>query len=114
MAWAPSVAALLFVLIGAIGLFKPMQILGNMGVTLSKPGGWSEMRALFGGSLLGCGLAALFLQSKEVYLVLGFGLCIGCLARLWSMVVDGLTFKDGVTMLVVDALLALLFLSVLL
>lgn len=113
MTWAPIVAASLLVLIGAIGLFKPMQILGNLGVTLSKPGGWSEMRALFGGPLLGCGLAALYLQSREVYLVLGFGLGIGCLARLWSMVVDGLTLRDGAGMLIADAVLALLFLTVL-
>jgi len=112
--WLPIVGALLTLLIGLIGFFKPRLILDPMGVKLETPAAVSEARAVFGGMNLGTSVAALVMNEPIVFTLLGIAWSTLLLARFWSLAVDGIGVKGAIPGIVVDAVLAFLFLSPLL
>ncbi|MEM9254303.1 MAG: DUF4345 family protein [Pseudomonadota bacterium] len=109
--WLPRIGAILSVLIGLLGFFKPKVFLDQINIDLQSPMAWSEARAVFGGMNLGLGLAALTMDNAAVYTALGVAWGFLTLARLWSLAVDGPGFRATLPALIVDGGLCLLFLS---
>ncbi len=109
--WTPRLGALLVLLIGLIGFFRPAIFTVRLGIELVGPDAWSEMRALLGGLNIGAALGALHFQTPEVYMTLGLAWLFALLARLWSIARDGMTLRASLPALAVDGALALLLLS---
>ncbi len=112
--WLPRAGAALTVLLGLVGFFKPQLITDGQQITLGSPMAFSEARVVFGGLHLGGGIMALALHNPAVYLTLGVAWAAGLLARLYSMVADKTSLKDSLPGIVVDTVMAALFLAVLL
>ena len=74
----------------------------------------SEARVVFGGLHLGGGIMALLLHDSAIYMTLGAAWAFGLLARLYSMLADKTSLQQSLPGIVVDSVMALLFLSVLL
>jgi hypothetical protein len=109
--WLPRIGAVLTMGIGAIGFFKPTMLLDSLGYELKKPIATSESRAVFGGLNLGAALAALYFDDPTVYTTLGVAWTAATAARFVSMAADGTSLKDSIPPIIVDGVLALLFLS---
>jgi len=84
----PLIGAAITVAFGLLGLFLPGAAAGLVGIE-PKPGiGRSEVRATYGGLFVGVGLACLWLQSTEAFLVAG-GAWLGAAgARALAIAVD--------------------------
>lgn len=110
--WLPIAGAVLVLVIGCVGFFKPNLIIDNAGIVATKPEGISELRAVIGGANIGGPLAGLVLQSSAVFIALGC-VWLGILAaRFYSIVVDeGSTLKNSTIQIVLDSTVAFLFLS---
>ena len=111
--WLPRVGAILTVLLGLVGFFKPHLVTDAQQIELRSPMALSEARVVFGGLHLGGGLMALSLHEPLVYLTLGVAWSAGLLARFYSMVADSTSLRDSLPGIVVDAVMAALFLAVL-
>ncbi len=111
--WLPRAAAILTITMGLVGFFRPQIITGAQQIALNSNMALSEARVVFGGLHLGGGTMALVLHEPLVYMTLGAGWSVGLLARFYSMVVDKTTFQDSLGGVIIDALMALLYLSVL-
>jgi hypothetical protein len=109
--WLPRVAALITMLIGLAGFFKPTLITDGCEIELKSAKALSEARAVFGGILVGVGLTALILADPNVYLALGVGWSGATLARFVSMAMDGSTIQESIPPIVIDGTAALLALS---
>ena len=109
--WLPRVGAGITVLLGLVGFFKPRLITDGQQITLGSPMALPEARVVFGGLHLGGGVMALLLDAPPVYLVLGAAWACGLLARFYSMVADRTSLAHSLPGIVVDAVMALLFLS---
>ena len=112
--WLPRIGACLMLLIGLVGFFKPRMFLDTVQITLAGPMGTSEARAVFGGLNLGLAIAVFVLADPAVFTAIGIAWVMATLARFWSLAVDGISTKDFVPGLVVDATLSILFLAPLL
>ena len=112
--WLPRVGALLTILLGLVGFFKPQLITDSQQITLGSPMALSEARVVFGGLHLGGGIMALLLHDSAIYMTLGAAWAFGLLARLYSMLADKTSLQQSLPGIVVDSVMALLFLSVLL
>ena len=109
--WLPRAGALLVSIIGLVGFFKPRAFTDRLGIRLDGVMAVSEVRTVFGGLNLGGGLTALVLNEPLIYIALGVAWLFGLLARFYSMVADGSSFRESLPGMIVDALLAFLFLS---
>ena len=107
----PRLGAILTLIIGFIGFFRPQLFTEKMGIQLNGPEAFSEIRAVMGGMNIGTSAAALLLNSPLVYITLGVAWFFLLLARLYSMAVDGGTLKQSLPGIVVDGVIAALFLS---
>lgn len=84
----PLIGAVITVGFGLLGLFFPLAAAGLVGIE-PKPGiGRSEVRATYGGLFIGVGLACLWLQSTEAFLVAGGAWLGAAVARAFAMVVE--------------------------
>jgi hypothetical protein len=113
MDWLPRVGAILTVLLGLVGFFKPRLVTDAQQIELRSPMALSEARVVFGGLHLGAGIMALTLHEPLVYLTLGVAWSVGLLARFYSMVADSTSLRDSLPGIVVDTVMAALFLAVL-
>lgn len=109
--WLPRVGAVLTLIIGLVGFFRPQSFTAALGIELTKPDAWSEVRAVFGGMNLGLSIAALALDAPEVYMSLGLAWLMLLMARFYSIGVDGMTFRGSIPAIIIDGGLAALFLS---
>ncbi len=109
--WLPRVAAVLTLLIGLVGFFRPKLFLDQMDIGLNSPRAYSEARTVFGGLNLGLAIAALVMASPAVFTALGISWGMGLLARFWSQAVDGIAVKDTIPGVIVDGTLCFLFLA---
>lgn len=109
--WLPRAGAVLTVLLGLVGFFKPRLITDGQQIDLGSPMALSEARVVFGGLHLGSGIMALALHEPLVYLTLGTAWGFGLLARLYSMIVDRANVQQSAPGMVVDATMAFLLLS---
>lgn len=112
--WLPRIGAALTIVLGLVGFLKPQLITDGQQITLGSPMALSEARVVFGGLHLGAGIMALLLHDNAIYMTLGAAWACGLLARLYSMVADGTSLQQSLPGIVVDTVMALLFLSVLL
>ena len=109
--WLPRVGALLVLIIGLVGFFKPRAFTDPLQIQLGSAMAVSETRTVFGGLNLGAALMALLLHNPLVYMTLGVAWLFGLLARFYSMVADGASLRQSAPGMLVDAVLAALFLS---
>lgn len=109
--WLPRTGAVLMLLIGLVGFFKPRAFTEQMQIQLNSNMAISEIRTVFGGLNTGGALMALVLNTPLVYMTLGVAWFFGLLARFYSMVADGSTLKESMPGITVDAVLSFLFLS---
>ena len=109
--WLPRVGALFTVVLGLIGFFKPRLITDGQHIELRSPMALSEARVVFGGLHLGGGIMALALNEPLIFMTLGVAWGFGLLARFYSMIVDKTSFKQSLPGIVVDGVMAGLFLS---
>jgi hypothetical protein len=109
--WLPRIGALLTLLFGLVGFFKPRLITDGQQIELRSPMAASEARVVFGGLHLGTGIMALALNEPLIYMTLGVAWSFGLLARFYSMVADKTSLQHSVPGIVIDAVMALLFLS---
>ena len=109
--WLPRVGATLVLIIGLVGFFKPRAFTDALQIQLGSPMAVSETRTVFGGLNLGGGLMALLLHNPLVYMTLGVAWSFGLLARFYAMLADGAGLRESLPGIVIDALLAFLFLS---
>jgi hypothetical protein len=109
--WLPRVGALLTVLLGLVGFFKPRLITDGQQIELRSPMALSEARVVFGGLHLGSGIMALALHEPLIYMTLGVAWSFGLWARFYSMVADKTSLRQSLPGIIVDATMAFLFLS---
>jgi hypothetical protein len=109
--WLPRGGAMLTVVLGLVGFFKPRLITDGQKIELGSPMALSEARVVFGGLHLGSGIMALALQEPLIYMTLGVAWSFGLLARFYSMVADKTSLRQSLPGIVVDATMAFLFLS---
>ena len=109
--WLPRIGAILTVMFGLVGFFKPRMITTHQQIELGSPMALSEARVVFGGLHLGSGIMALALQEPLVYMTLGVAWSFGLLARFYSMIVDKTSLQHSMPGIVIDATMAFLLLS---
>jgi hypothetical protein len=109
--WLPRVGAILTVVFGLVGFFRPRLITDGQQIELKSAVALSEARVVFGGLHLGSGIMALTLHEPLIYMTLGVAWSFGLLARFYSMVADKTSLQHSVPGIVVDATMALLLLS---
>jgi len=109
--WLPRVGAMLTLLFGLVGFFKPRLITDGQQIELGSSMALSEARVVFGGLHLGSGIMALVLHEPLIYMTLGVAWSFGLLARFYSMVADKTSLRQSVPGIVVDVTMAFLFLS---
>jgi len=90
------------ILTGLFSLALPKKIEGFTGLTARGGRGITEVRSILGGLFVGLGLGAFWLNTPEVYQLLGIAyLAIGAV-RAVSMVVDRSTEQSNVISLIVE------------
>ena len=109
--WLPRIGAILTVVLGLVGFFKPRLITDSQQIDLGSPMALSEARVVFGGLHLGGGIMALALNEPLIYMTLGVAWTFGLLARFYSMVADKTSLQQSLPGIFVDAVMALFFLS---
>ncbi len=109
--WLPRTGALLTIVLGLVGFFRPHLITDAQQITLGSPMALSEARVVFGGLHLGGGIMALVLHEPVIYMTLGVAWTFGLFARFYSMFADKTSLKDSVPGIVVDSVMAGLLLS---
>lgn len=109
--WLPRIGAILTVMMGLVGFFKPRVITDGQQIELRSPMALSEARVVFGGLHLGSGIMALALHEPLIYMTLGVAWSVGLLARFYSMVADKTSLQHSMPGIVVDTVMAALLLS---
>jgi hypothetical protein len=107
----PRLGALLTLIIGLVGFFKPGLIAGGVGLVMDGPEAVSEIRGAIGGTHLGVSLFAIVANEPMVYIAMGTGWLFVTLARFYSLWADGMTLRGSVPALVIDLGLCSLFYS---
>ena len=109
--WLPRIAAILTLILGLVGFFKPRLITDGQQIELASAMAMSEARVVFGGLHIGSSIVALALHEPVIYITLGAAWLFGLLARFYSMLVDKTGLKNSMPGIVVDGSMAFLFLS---
>lgn len=109
--WLPRIGAILTVMMGLVGFFKPRLITDGQQIELRSPMALSEARVVFGGLHLGSGIMALALHEPLIYMTLGVAWSFGLLARFYSMLADKTSLRHSMPGIVVDTVMAALLLS---
>lgn len=84
----PLIGAAVTVAFGLLGLLFPLTAAGLVGIEPKPGAGRSEVRATYGGLFVGVGLACLWLQSTEAFLVAGGAWLGAAVARAFAIVVE--------------------------
>jgi hypothetical protein len=109
--WLPRIAAILTLILGLVGFFKPRLITEGQQIELGSAMAMSEARVVFGGLHVGSSIVALALHEPLIYITLGTAWLFGLLARFYSMLADKTGLKSSMPGIVVDGSMAFLFLS---
>jgi hypothetical protein len=96
------VVAVATMITGLIAFVRPTSIYNFIGLEAPGVRGISEIRAIFGGLLIGLGVAPLILGTPEVYRMLGIGYLAIAVARLFSILYDRSFASSNVISLVVE------------
>lgn len=114
MEWLPIIASVLLLGLGAVGLFAPNTIARLVCLEAYAPMGVTELRVIYGGIFLGAGASALYFREQPIFLTLGVALGLAAVVRAIAMVPDGSVSAKNVGSVAGEAVLAVLFLAVLL
>ena len=95
------IAALATVATGLLALVKPTAVYDFTGLTANGVRGISEIRAIFGGLLIGLGLTPLFLGTST-YQMLGIGYLAIAATRAFSMVFDKSYAQSNIISLIIE------------
>jgi hypothetical protein len=98
------IAALATAATGLLALVKPSAAYDFTGLRVDGPRGVSEIRSIFGGLLIGLGVAPLFL-GETAYLMLGIGYFAIAAARAFSIVFDKSTAQSNLISLGIEIVL---------
>ena len=109
--WLPRIGAILTILFGLVGFFKPRLITDGQQIELGSAMAVSEARVVFGGLHLGSGIMALSLHEPLIYMTLGVAWAFGLLARFYSMMADKTSLQHSMPGIIIDATMAFLLLS---
>ncbi len=107
----PLVGIIAAIVLGLIGLFRPAQLGGQVGLTAASRAGVTELRALLGGSILASALACLALREPAAYLVAGLAFLGGAAAKAFGLALDRPPLKAVAPGLVVDLAIGALLAS---
>lgn len=101
------IASLATVGTGLLALVKPDAVYGFTGLTATGVRGISEIRSIFGGLLIGLGVAPLFLKAPG-YKMLGIAYLAIAAARLFSMFYDKSFDSSNIISLVIEIVLGVI------
>lgn len=101
------IAAVATALTGLLALVKPTAIYGFTGLIANGVRGISEIRSIFGGLLIGLGVAPLFLGGNA-FRMLGIGYLAIAVARLFSMIFDKSYDSSNIISLVIEIVLGVI------
>jgi len=103
--------ACLATIVGITGLFKPEIMKNLLGLSYSSAVGRIEIRVLFGSFLLLLPIAAIIYGQALLFVFYGLAAVSAAAIKCVFMFIDACPFKDIVTGILVDVVLALLLLS---
>ena len=106
----PFIASLCTALFGITAIVKPRLIATIVGLIPQGKTGTSEIRAVYGGWILGLAGFAIWNQSIEVYYCLGTGWLGAAFIRLTSFGIDKSYTPKNLRMLMYELFFAILFL----
>jgi hypothetical protein len=106
-----SLGVLALFTIGALGLLKPTFVASLAGVRADRPAGVMELRAVFGGLMLGMVAALVYIGSPIVYLTVGLAWTGAAIAKVISFFLDRPPLKDSLQGIISDLVCAGLLLS---
>ena len=92
---------------GLLAVDKPAAVYGFTGLNANGVRGVSEIRAIFGGLLIGLGLAPLFLGTPA-YQMLGIGYLAIAAARTFSILFDKSYAQSNLISLVIETVLGVI------
>jgi hypothetical protein len=96
------IACVATIITGIPSLIKPDWAYSFIGLEAPGVRGVSEMRAIFGGLLIGIGVAPLLLRTPESYKVVGITYLAIAIARAFSIVFDRSFAQSNIISLVVE------------
>lgn len=106
----PFIASIGTALFGITAIIKPRLIATMVGLIPQGKKGISEIRAVYGGWILGLAGFAIYNQSVPVYYCLGIGWLGAAFFRLTSFVIDKSYTPKNLRTLIYELVFALLFL----
>ena len=89
---------------GLLSLFRPSLVTSFTGLRTEGPRGVTEVRAIFGGLLIGMGAFPLIVSAPVTYRMLGVLYLSIAVVRLVSMVVDGSVDRSNLISLAVEVI----------
>ncbi len=98
------IAALATAATGLLAFVKPAATCGFIGLNANGARGVSEIRAIFGGLLIGLGIAPFFLGAAA-YHMLGIGYLAIAVARAFSILFDKSYAQSNIISLVIEIVL---------
>jgi hypothetical protein len=104
------IAAIATILTGLYSLIAPAKIDGFTGIKTIGQRGISEVRAIFGGTFIGLGIAPFLLSKSNVYPVLGVVYLAIAAVRGISIVVDKSRERSNLISFAVEIAFGVLFL----
>jgi len=87
---------------GLLSFIKPDLVFGFTGLKAEGARGISEIRAIFGGLLIGLGIAPFILGGTTSYKVVGFGYLAIALTRAFSIIFDKSYAQSNIISLVIE------------
>lgn len=96
------IACVATIMTGIPSLINPSWAYGFIGLEAPGARGVSEMRAIFGGLLIGMGVAPLLLRTPESYKVIGIAYLAIAIARAISILFDRSFAQSNIVSLVVE------------
>jgi len=105
--------ALLAMMVGVTGLFKPLAMKSLVGVSHVNKVGLVEIRVLFGSFLVALPVVALLKGNAEIFEFYGYAALSAAIIKSTFTYIDRCPLKDIWVGILVDVVLALLLLSTL-
>ena len=90
------IAGVATIMTGIVSLFWPMKVPGFTGLDPNGGRGITEIRTILGALFVGLGAAVLYINSPEVYLVLGITYLAMALVRGISIFVDDSAISSNI------------------
>lgn len=104
------IAAIASLLFGLVALWNPKRTAEAAFLKADSPNATAEIRAAWGGTFIGLGLAVLFLRTADAYMVFGIAYAATALVRLITWAFDRkLINRTVIFVLIFEIISALIF-----